>query len=701
MARTNPTPSGLTSAVPHFSLHGDFQATFNALPVGLVYADACGRIVRGNRQAEEIFRHPILPTETAEEHGRWVSFHADGRQVTADEYPLVRVVRGERKAELDVHYARGDGTRGWVRLVASRIDDAEGRLKGGVVAVLDIDAERRAAEAAQDATYRLQVAQRAGEIGTYELLPEEGRVLVSEEFCKVWGLAPTPEISLAEAEALLHPDDLAAVRQAGNYGVGQSVYRIIQPLTGEERWILRRGEKVEDSKGRIRYFGVTYDLTESKRTEEALRESEERLLAAIQGSGAGTFRASFADGILDLDRHLEAMLGLAPGAGPRRLEDCLALIHPDDREEFIARSRQAEESGADFDMEFRVILPDGQERWLHERGKVSFGPGGRPAYMTGACVDVTERMVTMRRLNTVLESITDSFIALDGQWRVTLVNRAAESFLQIDRKDVIGRLLWDVFPELADSPLKPALIEVMEQRHPLTCEIQPQRRPGRTIEIRLSPKEGGGLAANFSDITERKKAEQYREMLLGELNHRVKNTMALVQATAHQTFRSAEVPQHLRQTFEGRLAALARAHDLLIRQSWESATLGEVVRTALDPFGIAEDGRFSVEGPDLRLPAQAAVSLAMALHELATNAVKYGALSGPEGSVALRWSAESERLQFRWTEAGGPEVRVPDERGFGSRLIERALAAELGGKVRMDFAPAGLTCTIEAPLPGA
>ena len=702
MNEISSTLSGIASAVQTFPPEGRVQAVLDALPVGLVYADASGAILWGNRKAEDIFGHPLFPTRGFDDHGNWVCYHGDGSPVAVEDFPLVRVLRGERQAEMDVHYPRGDGRRAWIRLFASRIDDAQGEMAGGVVAILDIDAEKRAAEAAETARKRLEVAQRAGEIGTYEILPEEGRILVSEEFCKVWGLAPRSEIPVAEAEALLNPEDLVEVQNAGPYGVGRAVYRMKRPGTGETRWIVRQGEAVTGDDGRVRHFGVTYDITETKRTEEALRDREERLRAALEGSGAGTFRWDIPTGKLEFDPMLEALIGCEPGQGPKRIDERALRAHPEDRDALIAARTRSLETGADFDMEYRVLLPDGGVRWLHDRGKVYFGRDGKAAYMTGACTDVTHRAVAARRLNTVLESITDSFIAVDGEWTVTLVNKAAERFLGFSRDDVLGLNLWDAFPELRDSALAPALEAIMKDRTPRTVEMEPKRRPGTVIEVRLSPKDGGGVAASFTDVTERKKAERHRELLLGELNHRVKNTMALVQATAQQTFRSAELPDTVRRTFDGRLAALAAAHDLLTRQSWESAMLRDIVTAALAPFGALEDGRVSIDGPDVRLNAQATVAVAMALHELATNAAKYGALSNDDGKIAIAWSQDDadagSRLRFEWTERGGPRVETPEGRGFGSRLIERALAAELSGAVALHFDPEGVRCLIDAPV---
>jgi two-component sensor histidine kinase/PAS domain-containing protein len=196
---------------------------------------------------------------------------------------------------------------------------------------------------------------------------------------------------------------------------------------------------------------------------------------------------------------------------------------------------------------------------------------------------------------------------------------------------------------------------------------------------------------------ERSHAERRQQLLLGELNHRVKNTLAIVQSLTHQSFHSAVSTADAMRRFEGRLEALAAAHNLLTSTSWESAPIADVVHAALAAF--CPPDRCTVEGPRLAVPPQTAVTLALALHELATNAAKYGALSTPEGRIAVRWTVASDQLELTWTERGGPPVTPPEQRGFGTRMIERTLASEFGGKVDIDFAPAGVTCTMVAPLP--
>lgn len=209
------------------------------------------------------------------------------------------------------------------------------------------------------------------------------------------------------------------------------------------------------------------------------------------------------------------------------------------------------------------------------------------------------------------------------------------------------------------------------------------------------------LGEQVGRVLERKRTEEHQRLLLNELNHRVKNMLAVIQSIAVQTFRGAAAAPEARAAFESRLTALAGAHDLLTGRNWEAAGLRDVIaRTGIACGAGAE--RLRLEGEDVELAPRTAVSMAMALHELCTNAGKYGALSTEEGSVRLSWRVdgdEERRLRLVWQEQGGPPVAPPAARGFGSRLIERGLAAELGGTVELQFLPEGVRCVVDAPLP--
>jgi len=194
-------------------------------------------------------------------------------------------------------------------------------------------------------------------------------------------------------------------------------------------------------------------------------------------------------------------------------------------------------------------------------------------------------------------------------------------------------------------------------------------------------------------------------MLIDELNHRVKNILSTVQSIVWQTLRTPSNPKVIRESIESRLFALSRSHDLLTREKWESAGLLDIVHDALEPFGVSggRADRIVMTGENIRFPPKAALALSIAFNELATNAVKYGALSNAAGSILIGWTMEiapaGRRLFLSWKEKDGPPVAPPAHKGFGSRVIERGLALELESTTHLDYRPDGLVCTMDIPLP--
>jgi two-component sensor histidine kinase len=209
-----------------------------------------------------------------------------------------------------------------------------------------------------------------------------------------------------------------------------------------------------------------------------------------------------------------------------------------------------------------------------------------------------------------------------------------------------------------------------------------------------------GLAFAVRMATTIARGEMLHSLLIDELNHRVKNTLAILQAIAVQTFRSASKTE--REKFEGRLGALAEAHNLLSKEKWQGSDLQDVVNRVLQPYRLNNPERMRMFGPQVPLSPRLAVVLSMIVHEIATNAAKYGALSNDTGTVALDWEVITEagkpKLRLIWTEAGGPPVTAPVQRGFGSRLIERSARDQLGGEATVDFLPRGVVYTVTCAL---
>jgi two-component sensor histidine kinase len=201
-----------------------------------------------------------------------------------------------------------------------------------------------------------------------------------------------------------------------------------------------------------------------------------------------------------------------------------------------------------------------------------------------------------------------------------------------------------------------------------------------------------------TEVGRRKVAEEHQELLINELNHRVKNMLAVVQSICTLTLRNSGVEAPTRALLDSRLTALAGSHDLLTREHWTGADLGDVITQALIPFRLAGQAhRISIAGQPIHLRPKQAVALGMVLHELATNALKYGALSNGIGSINVNWTEHNSMIQLKWEESGGPTVAKPTHKGFGSRLIERSFPSEIHGSVKVSYDPAGLVCEIDIP----
>ncbi len=396
------------------------------------------------------------------------------------------------------------------------------------------------------------------------------------------------------------------------------------------------------------------------------------------------------------------------------------LIHSDDLAVVHGAVDSALNPAGDgmINQEYRILRArDGALRWIETFGRAYFEQGHCTRFV-GVVSDVTERKEAEALLLRQEETLRLAVDAADvGVWELDVES---------------GRLVWSdrcyaMFGVANGAPLTIddfyACIhpdDLPSTRESIRRALDPKIRADYTLEFRALGRVDGverWIAAKgqafFSpegkatrllgatvDITDRKRAELHLRLLVNELNHRVKNSLATIQAIAAQSFNGSSSLPQAQDAFTSRIVALSEAHDLLTRENWEGAELHDIAaRLAVLHGGPA---RFELIGPSIRLSPRTALSLSMALHELATNAVKYGALSNPEGKIAIHWGLApapgAERLDLTWTERDGPPVKPPARRGFGSRLIERGLAAELSGEASIHFEPAGVVCRIRALL---
>lgn len=369
---------------------------------------------------------------------------------------------------------------------------------------------------------------------------------------------------------------------------------------------------------------------------------------------------------------------------------------------------QALQEDRPYELELRALRPDGRVIWLFTNAIV-LRDGEKPVRMVGATFDITDRKQAEERFRLAVEAAPSGMVLADSEGRILLVNAHAEKLFGYGRDELVGQDIEVLVPRrfLGTHPGFRQAYADQPRARPMGAgrDLFALRKDGTEVpvEIGLSPirtDEGLMVLGAVVDISERKRAEAQRELLVAELNHRVKNTLAVVQGIAHQTFKGPDASPEARRAFEGRLAALAAAHNLLTQGNWEQASLEHLTTETLQARALNEQ-RLTYAGPRVHLQPKQALAIAMALHELCTNAVKYGALSNDTGSVAFEWrqsDGPAPRLTMVWREQGGPPVSPPTHRGFGSRMIERALAQDLKGEVTMEFRPEGLVCTIDAPL---
>jgi PAS domain S-box-containing protein len=310
----------------------------------------------------------------------------------------------------------------------------------------------------------------------------------------------------------------------------------------------------------------------------------------------------------------------------------------------------------------------------------------------------------LNQLQMLYDSAPIGLALLDRELRFQRIN---EVLAQINGRTVaehLGKVAWEIVPDLQASA-EPLILKVIETGEPivgieLSGETPAQPGVHRDWLEKLYPIKGldgtvTGVGAIVEDVTERKRLERAQATLSAELQHRVKNILAKVQAIATLTLNSSESLEEFAASFSGRLTALARAQDTLLRSQWQPTTMSTLLRDALQPY--LGEGQAPLRIADIRLPPKQALAFTLIIHELATNAAKYGALSVPKGSVQIDCQRSHEHSGiaiFRWTERGGPPASPPRRRGFGSKLIEGSAKGELNGDVSFDYAPEGFECVI-------
>jgi PAS domain S-box-containing protein len=391
----------------------------------------------------------------------------------------------------------------------------------------------------------------------------------------------------------------------------------------------------------------------------------------------------------------------------------VAFLHPDDIP--AVREKRAAAWAADhaaYTYQARFRRADGEWRWWEVSSRPRRDEHGAFQGYVGMAIDTTDSRAARaaleeseQRYRAVVESQAELLCRFKRDGEIVFVNSAYARARGAAVESLMGANFWD-WVSKEDRPAVAAMLDSLTRAAPeVRIEnrfktVQGERWMLWTNRALSFDEHGRWLEAQSTgvDIHDRKQAEEHTKLLLNELNHRVKNTLAVVQGIAQQTFKNVD-PDACR-AFEGRLGALSKAHNLLTERRWAPAPLHAIIEDVSHVCGAARE-RIRAEGPEVMLSPPRALSIAMALHELCTNAMKYGALSADRGIVDLAWRVSADappRLEMTWREKGGPPVETPTQRGYGSRMIERALAHDLQGGAKLDFAPEGLSCIITAPF---
>ncbi len=532
---------------------------------------------------------------------------------------------------------------------------------------------------------------------------------MSPAFERIWGRPMSEVSSTQDWRRTLFADDLAILDQIMAHPVTRSVqteYRIVRP-DGALRWVRDTRFPLAEAARPARIIaGIVRDFTERREAIDnmtAARTEAESRLAELE------------------DLYKSSPIGLAVVGRDYRLQrinDFIANIKGRSREQCVGLPlfELLPEIEAVGEPLFSQILAGGEAvtgaqfhtesagggtaiYWAAHFYPITAGGGG----VSGIGIileDITEETIhqnALGRLADIVYAANDAMFSTSASGMIMNWNPAAESLFQFTPDEASGKAFSSLFPEGEDGAYQTLLDEVRKGES-ARLETKLCRKDETTVPVSISvaPIKGGDAAyavsVTIEDITERKRFEERQLLMNRELAHRVKNSLAVIQAMARHTLRSSASPEAFAKAFEGRLQAMSTSHNLLTASQWEGAVLGELIREQLAPYLVGAD-RLRLSGPSVQLPPGIATSLGLVLHELSTNAQKYGALSTPSGKIDIGWTitgAGNDRLlHLIWQESGGPLVSEPREKGFGSTLMDYS------GKVTQWFEPEGLRCSIE------
>jgi PAS domain S-box-containing protein len=595
-------------------------------------------------------------------------------------------------------------------------EQAEGKLR-------ETEGElRRLLGALTERTAQLALAEKSALVGSFAYDVHTDTLQISDGYAAIHGFPnETKEIARSRWLAGVHPEDRARVDELRRRAFSTrspeytADFRIVR-AGGEVRWIEGRAfVAYRDDGSPQRVASVNIDVTERKRAEAALEEGRARYRALYDDNPSMYFTVDAVGTVLSVNEFGAQQLGHTPAELVGR--SVMEVVYEGDREQarrWLASC--AEKAGRIATTEMRKVRRDGSTIWVREVARAVQGIGGQALIIV--CEDITERKKAELAL-----AEREAQLGLAGKAArvgsfvvdyATLLIHTSPGFAAIhgwaEETDELTCEEWraHLFPD--DVAHFEALRSRVfaERRRELNMEYRIVGADGeaRWIESRgLVSYDGDGrptrLVGVHIDITERKRAEDQQRRLVAELDHRVKNVLATVQAVAARTMQASSSMEHFVGALDGRIRSMGSTHELLSHRRWLGIPLAELVEREVAPYTTGSNTE--IGGPEVMLRAEVAQTIAMVLHELVTNAAKHGALSTPSGRVSIRWrlplnGSAGDRLVLIWREAGGPLVVPPRKSNYGMQVVRELVPYELGGTVDLLLAPEGVRCQMEIPL---
>jgi PAS domain S-box-containing protein len=633
-----------------------------------------------------------------------------------------RVLAGEELSQEEDQFTRQNGCTHWVRWSMAPWRRADGSV-GGALLFSELRTEQvEARRALIDSEARFRATFENAAVGVAMVGPYGAILRANNSFARMLGYS-VEELKTKTFQDLTHPEDLAPnlsalnktlVGEADSYCIEKRYVR----KDGGIVWASLTVGCVRNTDGIVDYFvSVVQDITDRKRAEARLAEHNAQLDLAGRIARIGTFTYDHATQKLQLSPGCAVIYGLPESRFEISREDWRQLVLPDDLPRLDATADLAFSNGeTEFVLEFRIFR-HGEVRWIESRVLISYNELGRPVRRIGANIDVTERK---RAEQALAERNIQLTLAAKAGLVGTYAYDADTEIMQVSA----GYAAIHGFPEgtteLARSEclagVHPEDIARVEQfrseafrecRREYSVEYRIIRPGGelRWVETRCFLSFSGGgkphrVVGVSIDITERKRVEEQQRTLLAELDHRVKNTLSTVSAVVSHTWQGSSSVADFVASLDGRIRSMTTTHELLSSGRWEGVSLAELVRRELAPYATPNNSE--IKGPGVLLKPEAAQAMAMVLHELATNAAKYGALSTKYGRVSIRWDRHRNghprsHLVFEWQEIGGPPVVALGKSSYGTSTIRDLIPYEFGGTVDLVLAPQGVQCHLELP----